>query len=233
MNVTIRLYKKQDLDLISLYQCPGFSLAQTIRSVINSCASANPIQIDLPDEQLYIPLSQLKQSIQFHIIFTEEKDGAATIDFLKRVLPGYRNNFIKNLIRCYMNGMQMHYYFVNSEVPVNKGLSFHSEAEKTAAPATSVNKKQKKEKKKTTVSTETVIEQNIPVNSVQKEIPEATIIHIEAPIPEKDTEKTEDIPMVTPIKLSVETEENDTKNTAEQQDDFDLFGSIENMLSNM
>lgn len=228
MNVTIRLYKKQDLDLISLYQCPNFSLPQTIRTVVNACAVNEPIFIDLPNTVELTPLSQLQQCLQFHIIFSEEKDGEQTIRFLKNILPGYRNNFIKNLIRCYLSGMQMSYYFVNTVSPVTN----------TPQPVKEQKKKTEK-KQRNKVSVPPKKENISPVINI---IPDekVTVIsngnhapdnNVSGEMAEEMAEEQQVNPVIH-IEMPQAVSEPDN-NSENEQDEFDLFSSIENMLSSM
>lgn len=221
MNVTIRLYKKQDLDLISLYQCPNFSLPQTIRTVVNACADNKPVFVDLPDAVELTPLSQLQQCLQFHIIFSEEKDGEQTIRFLKSILPGYRNNFIKNLIRCYLSGMQMSYYFVNTISPV------------TNVPQPAKEQKKKTEKKQRNRISDTPKKESVP--PIVKIIPDTEDKNIPETVssPDEMAEEQKINPVIhieMPQTSSEPDEDNDGGNS---QDEFDLFSSIETMLSSM
>ena len=221
VNVTIRLYKKQDLDLISLYQCPNFSLPQTIRTVVNACADNKPVFVDLPDAVELTPLSQLQQCLQFHIIFSEEKDGEQTIRFLKSIRPGYRNNFIKNLIRCYLSGMQMSYYFVNTVSPV------------TNVPQPAKEQKKKTEKKQRNRISDAPKKESVPPivkiipDTEDKNIPEI----VSSPDEMAEEQKTNPVIHIEMPQTSSEPDEdNDGGNS---QDEFDLFSSIETMLSNM
>ena len=115
MRITIRLYKKQDLDLMILDRNPNFSLVIAISTIVNAYVKGENKMVMLPDSSPWMAYSNLPRMSQLHITFTEEKDGPEVIQFLKSVLPNMRNNMIKNLVRAYMVGANLSFYFKSGE----------------------------------------------------------------------------------------------------------------------
>jgi len=209
MNVTVRLYARQDMDLIELYKHSDFSLPAAMKTAVCNFAKREARIIPSPPPE---PLEHYRvpKSIQFHIIFTE-KDGEETIAFLKHVTKGMRNNCLKNLLRASLGGFCCQYYM--------KDFSY-SQSFKDNVSSAKENKKIKKKKQS----------QNYPVmdKKMEKEpdMEEEDIIKIlpsaTPPIPPK-----QDV-----ITKSVEKEEKTDvqKNAGGVDDDFDFLKSINMMM---
>lgn len=200
MNVTIRLYKRQDLDLMALYICKEFNLTKAIKNSLNFYVNKENKVIETP--AINIP-SHLPKTIQFHIVFSE-KENKDVFNLLKNVQFGYRNNFLKNLVRfylvgpkmdVYLNNLKMDYQIDSQKIEVKKAdknnltdkqiayIQEKTEMEKAADKDVDYFKEPKKEKKekktiplvleenkKEEVNKEETVKSDTELNSFDKEI---------------------------------------------------------------
>ena len=119
MDITVRLYKLHDFDLIYLYKNLRFPIRDAMKKALISYVRNEPVFFDFPIE---IPesdkLIDIKSS-QFHIKLDEntDKDIILYLSGLKRF---YRNSFLKNLLRGYLTGPAAFVY--ESEINLNKSI---------------------------------------------------------------------------------------------------------------
>lgn len=254
MNVTIRCYKKQDYDLLTLYQDPNFNLTKAIRMAVHAYANGESVMIAIPP---YSGEIEIPKVLQFHVAFTEEDDGEEVIQLLKNVQSGFRNNFIKNLVRSYLIGMRGEYYLkkgVQFQPPSidTDNLDIYRVKENVFRP-----KKQQKNPVKKTVSKplrekpepavedrQKVVVEDVPKPVVEKKpLLEAEIKVSNSPIKEgtqqtkKEALKPEPIKIlldepeeeaIHPIEVEEDTSSEDSQNNSE---DFDFFGSLSQMMN--
>ena len=109
MDITVRLYKLHDYDLIYLYKNLRYPVRDLMKKALISYVRNTPVKfdfpIDVPEED---ELVNIKNS-QFHIKLNEYTD-ADIIDFLLKLKPYYRNSFLKNLLRYYIAGPPVYVY---------------------------------------------------------------------------------------------------------------------------
>lgn len=98
--VTIRLYRRHDIDLIALKCANGFSMNQMIRESLLAYLNGKSSSIDYP--AIEIPMSNLPQMTQLHLILDlDYQDDARIYKYISSIQPGYRNSIVKQLIRYY------------------------------------------------------------------------------------------------------------------------------------
>lgn len=96
----IRLYRAHDLDLISLMEEYEFNFTKALYCAITAFVNGETFVVkDL--ELRYTPKSYKKKSILRVLTLNEEKDKKAIL-FLEGIEKGYRNSFLKNLLRLYL-----------------------------------------------------------------------------------------------------------------------------------
>ena len=100
MEVTIRLYRQYDIDLIYLAHYEDFSMVKTAKACIKAFAEHKAFRINFPEGQRSIG-SEDKTVYEYKFSFDYEKDPEA-IRLLRSVRSRHKNSFIKNLIRGYM-----------------------------------------------------------------------------------------------------------------------------------
>lgn len=100
MMVTLRLYRQHDLDLITLYRHPSFSLPAAIKRSLIAYVRKEQLTIKQP-EPFKLGDEKISKTVQMHIQLDEEKD-ADVIKWIKSTKEGYRNSVLKNIIRGYL-----------------------------------------------------------------------------------------------------------------------------------
>ncbi|WP_373266194.1 hypothetical protein [Hungatella hathewayi] len=109
MNITVRLYKLHDYDLIYLYKNLQFPVRDAMKEALKAYVRNEPVFIKLPIKNPDTDnLIQVKNA-QFHIKL-DDKEEADLIDFLKGLKNFYRNSFLKNLLRGYLAGPAAYVY---------------------------------------------------------------------------------------------------------------------------
>lgn len=98
MKIRIRLYHYHDLDLVSLYREGRISIPKAVKLTLNAFARKRYVRLETVDKKCE---KIAKPVYMFNIILDEKKDKDA-IDLLNKIDKGYRNNFIKQLLRVYL-----------------------------------------------------------------------------------------------------------------------------------
>lgn len=119
MNITVRLYRLHDYDLIYLYKNLQYPVKDLMKRALIAYVRNEPEFFDFPvkvppeDELLNV------KNAQFHLVLHEFED-ADIIDFLLHIKPYYRNNFLKNLVRYYISGPPAFVYMKDPDVEDTK-----------------------------------------------------------------------------------------------------------------
>lgn len=96
----IRLYRAHDLDLITFVQTHRFNLNHAIYVALTAFSNNEVFVIAVPPKR-DIVVSKLKRVYSYTLILDVEKD-IKVIQVLDKIKNGYKNNFIKNLLRLYL-----------------------------------------------------------------------------------------------------------------------------------
>lgn len=97
----IRLYKPHDLDLMELVSRHRFCLQKAAYCCLSAFVKGECFLIRIP-EQRAEPLPGKKVYARTLRLSKEKEQDREIIRLLERIAPGYRNNFIKNLLRLYL-----------------------------------------------------------------------------------------------------------------------------------
>lgn len=97
MQVTIRLYRQHDMDLVALYRTEGFSFQKTMKEALRAFASRQDYHIKRPKDAEIKP-GYVPKLIQMHIKLDPQKD-ADSVKALSYIRYGYRSSFLKALFR--------------------------------------------------------------------------------------------------------------------------------------
>ena len=106
MKVMIRLYRKHDLDLISLYYSPEFAFTKAFKEVLINYVRGEYYRIQIPKTALP---PAIRRVVPLHIILNEETEKDV-IDWIRKINNGQRNSMLKNLFRSYIIGLNMDAY---------------------------------------------------------------------------------------------------------------------------
>ena len=105
MKIEVKLYSYHDMDLVSLYKTGRVSFPETTRQILNSYANKEAYKVRLleVDEKRLTryPSDSYRKYYHYHVVL-DEKDDADAVGLLIRISPGYRNNFIKAILRQYL-----------------------------------------------------------------------------------------------------------------------------------
>lgn len=136
MKINVRLYRMHDYDLISLKYTKSICFSAMIKSILKSYAEGNlyNIEIPVPTQKNVKDLPYITQT-QFKL---DEIKDKSVIDMLGNIKDGYRNNFIKNVIRLYLKTGCLVEYFEPGTWKTHSE-SMHSE-EKVGSVAAFKNK---------------------------------------------------------------------------------------------
>lgn len=108
MRVTIRLYKRYDIDLLSLYHNSQFPFKVYFKSAIRNYIRGTPEKIKIPEPQD----DQFSyETIQFQLNFHPEEDQDV-IQWIRNIKAGYKNSILKNIFRNSLCGIY-YYYTMN------------------------------------------------------------------------------------------------------------------------
>ncbi len=138
MQITVRLYRQHDMDLVGLYRTKDFKFQRHMKNALKAYAEGKDYRINHPgDEDIrkgYVP-----KIVQMHIYLTVEQDADA-ISALKTIREGYRGAFLKALFRKYLNNEPLEAY------KDRKDLIFNAEEDYLEAPEEAAGNKKEIEK---------------------------------------------------------------------------------------
>lgn len=95
----MRFYRAHDLDLITFIETHEFNIMHAIYCALTALSRGEAFVIRIPPRRTDMP--QLSRIYNRTLILDTEKDMGA-IEILARIEPGYRNSFLKNLLRQYL-----------------------------------------------------------------------------------------------------------------------------------
>lgn len=118
MKIEVKLYSYHDMDLVGLYKTGKISFPETTRQILNSYANKEVYKVKVlktNEERLAkYPKESFRKYYHYHVMLDKKMDAAA-ISLLKKITPGYRNNFIKVVLRQYLCGVFLPEYFVDGD----------------------------------------------------------------------------------------------------------------------
>ena len=123
MQITLRLHRQHDMDLINLYYRPHFKFQKEIKKSLVEYASGRIHEIVLPDEA---PVDgYVAKTILMHISLNPNKpEEKAAIDLLSNVKKGFRNSFIKAVFRITLPSIPLTSYMADSGFRIKKTSIF-------------------------------------------------------------------------------------------------------------
>ena len=104
----LRLYPYFDIDLLVMAQDPSTKFSHICKEALKAYVRGNEYSIKRikPSADIGRGLIAEKHRLDVCIKFDSYKDKDI-LDFLDNVKKGYKNMFIKNLVRCYMGGIDL------------------------------------------------------------------------------------------------------------------------------
>ena len=98
LKIRIRLYHYHDLDLVSLYREGRLSIPKAVKYSLNAFAEKRYVRLETNNKKCE---KVARPVYTFNIILNEKKDKKA-IELLDKIDKGFRNNFMKQLLRVYL-----------------------------------------------------------------------------------------------------------------------------------
>lgn len=108
MRITIRLYKRYDIDLLSLYHNSEFKFKESFKSAVRNYIRGTPQKIKIPEPQ---DDTFSYETIQFQLNF-HPKEDQDVIMWIRNIKAGYKNSILKNMFRNSLCGIY-YYYTMN------------------------------------------------------------------------------------------------------------------------
>lgn len=141
---TMRFYRAHDLDLITFIETHEFNIMHAVYSALNAFVGGDVFVIEIPPERHAV--GEYQRVYNRALILDSDRDAEA-VALLSTVMPGYRNSFLKNLLRLYLCCPFSEEYFLDRE-GAEKALAMTSVFRKgrRTAQAGTIRKKEKKTK---------------------------------------------------------------------------------------
>lgn len=150
MRIEIKLYSYHDLDLVSLYKTGRIAFPETTRQVLNSYARKEVYKVRLlplnEDRAAKYPQKMYRKFYHYHVDLDEVEDADA-IRLIKMITEGYRNNFIKSVLRQYLCGVFIEEYSKDGSANFFNEMSRRIQGDRDERDIKQVKRKAKKEKK--------------------------------------------------------------------------------------
>lgn len=233
MNLNVRFYWQHDIDLIGLVKHPEFDMAKAIQTALRAYVHHDEsVRIALPPP----PSTPIQlESCVVSVYFSPKKDQDI-VEFLLSVRYGFRNSLIKNLVRKYLAGFY--------DVPYNTESLFQVYRRQPKTKAREKKKTEQKRLNKNVVSTTPKKKKGTTSRPIQSQ---SRFVSSPPPAP---TNPVPSEPSITPKPKIAQAQHNPvvshshsvqseppmkpettrTEETNENEDGFDLFGKIGDMM---
>lgn len=122
MDITVRLYKLHDYDLIYLYKNLHYPIKDAMKRALTAYVRDEPVFFDFPITEVSADQLETIKRAQFHIILDDETDSDI-IEYLSSLKRFYRNSFLKNLLRGYLTGPVAYIYENQPDIETSKKRS--------------------------------------------------------------------------------------------------------------
>lgn len=118
MTIEVKLYFFHDLDLCTLFRSNEVAFPETTREILNAYEEKRFFRVRLLNEEREMvnrhPSQGYKKFFRYRVMLDPQKDRSA-ITLLKRINDGYRNNFIKVILRQYLCAELPGEYLMNGD----------------------------------------------------------------------------------------------------------------------
>ena len=150
MKIEVKLYSYHDMDLVSLYKTGQVSFPETTRQILNSYANKEAYKVRLLETNIKrlskYPSDSYRKYYHYHVIL-DEKDDRDAVRLLKHITPGYRNNFIKAILRQYLCGAFIADYSIDGDTKFFDEMSRRFQGDREERDVKLEKRKKKKAKK--------------------------------------------------------------------------------------
>lgn len=102
MQITLRIYRTHDYDLMALHRSGVLSFPKAARKALISYYKGETILISTEIDEKQVP-EDLPAMLEFNITIGE-RTAPGFAEWFRTVKSGYRNNFVKNILRSSLDG---------------------------------------------------------------------------------------------------------------------------------
>ena len=110
--MTIKIHSPHDLDLCSFIETHEFDITKAIYCSLSALSKGEAFVTMLPPLR---PEKKLRKRTIIKQLILDEKKDKAIIELLEKIAPGYRNCFIKNVLRLYLAAPFTEEFFLNPD----------------------------------------------------------------------------------------------------------------------
>lgn len=247
MKQIVRMYRRHDIDLVTIYKTAGISLHKAMYNSLKSYVNKTPYLIKTPTANVDMTLYNFKSHYQI-ILNLDDKKDADIISWLKKVKKGMRNAAIKAIIRGCLVGPAVYACSTDDTDRLASNI-LCEEINKKVTDIKDTPVKNNKNAKKTSKTSKTTSTPNghtsvLPINEIKEKIKEGkkedikpTINKEPVLIKEKDNRQVESIDETTTdvnfdnIFSGMEIDSVAEDKQVEENDTFDMFGDIASLLN--
>ena len=143
---TMRFYRAHDLDLITFIETHEFNIMHAVYSALNAFVSGEVFVIEIPPRR---QSTVEYQRVYNRALFLDSERDKEAVELLSSVSPGYRNSFLKNLLRLYLCCPFSEEYFISND-GAEKAMEMTSvfRTDRRVAQAGTIRKKEKRKERK-------------------------------------------------------------------------------------
>ncbi len=121
MQITVRLYRQHDMDLIGLYLTPGFKFTTEMKNALIAHVKGNDYRISAPTTPSGYK-GYLKRSIMVHLSI-DRNDYHDVYKVLEALKDGQRNAYIKTIMRMSIDRMPLFSYMSGDGITMNRSTA--------------------------------------------------------------------------------------------------------------
>lgn len=112
--IEVKLYYYHDIDLVSIYRSADISFPDATKKALKAYAEGKAFKIKVGEKKEKRTHEIYKKCFHYYIALNEEKDKEI-IELLNNITFGYRNNFIKTVLRHYLGCELSSEYLTNND----------------------------------------------------------------------------------------------------------------------
>lgn len=112
----VKIYSAHDCDLYSIYMLYKFNFPKAIYCSLNAFLKKQSVAIKMPERRKSSPI---RRKVYRTTLILDDRKNAELVRLLDSVRQGYRNCFIKNILRLYLFSPGTELFFVSDEAFTN------------------------------------------------------------------------------------------------------------------
>lgn len=216
--IEVKLYYYHDIDLVSIYRSADISFPDATKKALKAYAEGKAFKIKVGEKKEKRTHEIYKKCFHYYIALNEEKDKEI-IELLNNITFGYRNNFIKTVLRHYLGCELSAEYLTN-----NDQAFLDRRAEILAAGKETVEVKHAKKESEKTKEDESALIPEVKEAAKEDEKAEQKEERKEGREEQKNERKVEPEERKNERKEREEEQKTEYETGREEKKDIDVFG---------